>query len=96
MAKEPKPTLPTWDPKSIGPRLIQARQALGLTQSEVADAAGIGRNTYNQWETGAERPSLGLALKLCDTVGLTLDWIFRGDPSGLPFRIASSLQLKAS
>lgn len=96
MSKEKPPARPSWDPESIGPRLIQARVALGLTQSQMADAAGIGRNTYNQWETGTERPSLGLALKLCDTFGLTLDWIYRGDPSGLPFRIASGLQLKAS
>lgn len=96
MAKTPAPPRPTWDPAVIGERLVRARLALGLTQSELADAAGIGRNTYNQWERGKGRPGLGEALKLCDKFGLTLDWIYRGDPSGLPFRIASGLQLKAS
>lgn len=96
MAKKPTPQRPSWDPESIGARLMQARQALGMTQAQMADQAGIARNAYNQWERGVERPSLGLALQLCDTFGLTLDWIYRGDPSGLPFRIASGLQLKAS
>lgn len=26
-------------------------------------------------------------MKLCDEYSLTLDWIYRGDPSGLPYRM---------
>lgn len=32
------------------------------------------------------------AILLCDRFDLTLDWIYRGDPSGLPHRLATELE----
>lgn len=85
MAKKPTPQRPSWDPESIGARLMQARQALGMTQAQMADQAGIARNAYNQWERGVERPSLGLALQLCAIIlcilaaAIVLGWGVRRD-----------------
>ena len=79
---------PDWP--TISERLVATRKAIGLRQSEFADRAGIGRNTYNQWEKG-KRPQLDYALILCDVYGLTLDWIYRGDPQGLPHGLAQRL-----
>lgn len=76
---------------AIAERLIATREALGYDQSEYADIAKIARNTYNQYERAKGRPQLDEALKLCETFNLTLDWIYRGDPSGLPMRIATVL-----
>ena len=76
----------------IGDRLLRARTALGLNQRQFALQAEIAANTYNQWERAIGRPSLDQAMKLCDAHGLTLDYIFRGDISGLPMRIAERLR----
>jgi transcriptional regulator with XRE-family HTH domain len=72
-------------------RLRMTREALGMEQSEFADRAGIARNAYNQYEQAQRIPRLDIAIRICETYGLTLDWIFRGDLSGLPFHIARTL-----
>ena len=81
---------------AIAERLIATRKAIGLKQAEYAERAGIPNNTYNQYEQAKGRPSLDFAFKLCDTYGLTLDWIYAGDPSGLPYRITKNLFQEAS
>lgn len=76
---------------AIAARLKQTRTALRLTQVAFAGGAGIAPNTYNQWEKGKQRPDLDQAQALCDAYGLTLDWIYRGDASGLPYNLATLL-----
>lgn len=77
---------------AIGRRLELTRQVLGLQQNEFCGRAKIASNTYNQYERGKKHPSVANALKLCDTYGLTLDWIFRGDPSALRYSMADALK----
>jgi transcriptional regulator with XRE-family HTH domain len=88
----PNPT----DIAAIAHRLRATRESLGLKPSEVCRAAGIAPNTYSQWESATGRPSLDQAMKLCDVFGVTLDWIYRGNRTGLPFQLASALTSKAS
>ena len=76
---------------AIAARLQATRAALDLNQRKLCELSGIAPNTYNQWEKGRGRPDLDGAIALCDALGLTLDWIYRGDPSGLPQRIALKL-----
>jgi transcriptional regulator with XRE-family HTH domain len=45
-----------------GTEIACRRTALGLTQAELADAAGVNRVTLTRWETGRTSPS-GLALR---------------------------------
>ena len=78
--------------KAIGKRLRAFRETTGLTQKDFAARAGIQDTTYNQYERGVSQPKVEYAYALCDTYGLTLDWIYSGDPAGLPFRIAQQLQ----
>lgn len=74
----------------IAARLKQTRLALGFAvQAEYCTKAGVEPPTYNQWETGKGRPSLDGAMKLCQAYNLTLDWIYYGDPRGLPYDVAS-------
>lgn len=76
----------------VAARLRMTREAFGLEQGEFADQAGITRNAYNQYEQAQRIPRLDIAIKICGTYGVTLDWIFRGELAGLPFNIAKSLQ----
>jgi transcriptional regulator with XRE-family HTH domain len=74
---------------AIAARLRATREAFDLGQNEFARRAGIASNTYNQYEQAKNLPRLDFANQICDTYGVTLDWIYRGDPSGLPVRIAN-------
>lgn len=76
---------------AIARRLERTRLAMGLSQSEFAEKAGIARNTCNQWEKGKGRPQLDGAIALCNVYQLTLDWIYFGETSGLPYQVASKL-----
>jgi transcriptional regulator with XRE-family HTH domain len=79
--------------EAIAERLRMTREALGVRkQKDFAERAQISPNTYNQWEKGRVYPDLQYAIRLCDEYGITLDWIYLGDPSGLPYHIARLLR----
>jgi len=77
---------------AIGARLRLTREVLQLSQAEFADRCGIARNTFNQYEQGRNKPQIPLAIDICERFNLTLDWIYRGDPSGLPYQLADDLK----
>lgn len=79
------------DPAAIGERLRVTREALGLDQRGLCRAVDVGESSYNQFEKGSRPLTIGPALKLCRRFGLTLDWLYRGDPSGLPVRLVEQL-----
>jgi transcriptional regulator with XRE-family HTH domain len=80
------------DAPAIGARLLLTRQALGLGQKEFAEKAGLAANTYNQYESGKNIPALDRAHAICDAYQLTLDWVYRGDPSGLRYHLADAIK----
>jgi transcriptional regulator with XRE-family HTH domain len=87
-----KPTPRNRSFEAIGKRLKAFRKTTGLSQKEFANRAGIADTTYNQYEQGKSQPKVENAYALCDTYGLTLDWIFSGNTAGLPYRIVMDLQ----
>ena len=82
---------PPTSKKAIGIRLELTRLALGMKPGDFASRAGIAKSTYSNYASGAREPDLALALKLCNTYELTLDWIYRGDPSGLKYALANKI-----
>lgn len=83
--------------QEIARRLTATREALNLDKAELCRIAGIAPNAYSAWEPTKKRPyatgrpELDQAMKLCDAHGYTLDWIYRGNPVGLPYNITSKL-----
>jgi DNA-binding XRE family transcriptional regulator len=67
--------------------LARARKISDLPQAEFYRLAGISSQAGNNYEQGARRIQLDQAIKLCDAHRLTLDWIYRNEPSGLPYDI---------
>jgi hypothetical protein len=43
-----------------------------------------GGSAWSNYEMGRRPMSRKFALQLCQTFGLTLEWIYRGNPKGLP------------
>jgi transcriptional regulator with XRE-family HTH domain len=53
--------------------LRQFREQAGLTQSEVANRAGIPFRSYQNWETGSREPRLQALPSLADALGVTVN-----------------------
>ncbi len=53
-----------------------SRQAMGLTQQELADAVGVSRQSINSIEQGKYIPSLPLALQLAKVFKCATDDLF--------------------
>ena len=54
----------------------RARQAVGLTQQDLADEVGVTRQTIGLIESGNYNPTLKLCLMLARATGKSLDELF--------------------
>ena len=72
----------------IATRLRHTREALGVNQREFARRVNLKPNRYSQYESGARPLTIDAALRICDEYGVTLDWLYRGDRSRLPYHLA--------
>ncbi len=71
----------------IGKRLKMARLALGLSQKQACEAIGVKATTWNHWETGKRIPDPMVMKDLYLLHGVTMEWIYAGDPKWLPFSL---------
>jgi len=58
--------------KEIAQTIKERRQFLNITQSELADIAGISVRSLKSIELGKANPTLSLLEKILDTLGLTI------------------------
>lgn len=72
--------------QTIGNRMLAARKRLGLTQSEVADAAGLSDRAYADIERGSVNMRLETFLRICETLFVTPDEILHTQPQGTTLR----------
>lgn len=61
------------DARDLGLYVRDRRRDLGMTQAELAEAAGVSRRWLLDLETGKETARVGLVLRTLDALGLTLD-----------------------
>lgn len=70
--------------QEIGARLDQLRVGFSeLNQKDWAEKHGFNPTQYNNWIKGKRRIPVDASERLCDTYGLTLDFIYRGRIDGL-------------
>ena len=81
--------------KSIAKRLVALRGALDISAAAMCRTTGMTANRWSQYENGGRRITLDAAVLLCEKYGVTLDWIYRGDESGLPKRLMERLTIPA-
>lgn len=67
------------DKVAIGSRLREARNIAKLTQEQLAEKVGIGTTYISDIERGAKFPSLSLFIKIVDALGVSSDFILRGE-----------------
>jgi transcriptional regulator with XRE-family HTH domain len=68
--------------EDMGERLKRLRERAGLTQPQMAEAAGVPVSTLRQWEQGRRLPSLEGFIALADGLGVTLDELAGRGPRG--------------
>ena len=75
-----------WDTRAVGNRLLAIRKRTGLTQAEVAEAAGLSGRAYAEIERGMANMRLETLLRLCDALHITPDEILTEERTSLPAR----------
>ena len=69
-------------------RMNAARAAAGLSQTDLAEAVGVTRQTIGLIEAGGYNPTLNLCVAICKTLHVTLNdlfWEDDGDINTNPF-----------
>lgn len=68
--------------RAIGNRLLTIRKRMGMTQTEVAEAAGLADRTYADIERGTVNMRTETVLRICEVLHITPDEILtRSDNS---------------
>lgn len=70
----------------IGLRVLRRRQALGWTQTDLADRLGIGRPNIYRIENGKQNVTVDTLCKLADALGITAVELFSGIAPRAPKR----------
>lgn len=63
---------------TIGQRLRQTRDEVGLTQLELSKASKVNAMAISHFESDRRSPNIRNAVKLCAALGCTMDWLTRG------------------
>src|SRR3954453_17895157 len=61
------------EPVQFGEIIRRLRQEAGLSQAELASAAGVHLRQIHRYESGEQQPALGVAHRLAVALGVTLD-----------------------
>jgi putative transcriptional regulator len=63
---------------AAGARIRVARKTAGLTQQDLSGAVGVSRQTIIAMETGDYAPSVYLAIKIAEALGVTVEALWGG------------------
>lgn len=75
-----------YDLNVIGNRLYSLRKRMGMTQAELAEAAGLSDRTYADIERGSVNMRLETILRICDALYITPDKILTEETSSPEIR----------
>jgi transcriptional regulator with XRE-family HTH domain len=64
--------------KELGKRIVLARKAKGMSQEQLAAASDIDRSHMGFIEQGRRRPTLATLFKICASLGMSLEKLFKG------------------
>lgn len=67
---------------TLGQRLREAREYLGLTLQHVADVLHVDMSAVSMWETDRRRPHSSNLTRLAAYYKVSLTWLVDGQPAG--------------
>lgn len=71
------------DAATFGDRVSGAREALGLSQNELARNLGVKVKTVRNWENDTAEPRANKLQMLSGVLGVSLMWLLNGEGDGL-------------
>lgn len=77
--------------RDIARRIAALMSALEHNQTSFANLVGISQPALNNYLKAIRRPDLDVAIQIQMRTGVTLDWLYLGDRSGLSSRLLELL-----
>ena len=74
--------------RQVGRRLRVVRLGLGKSAADMCRELGTTDRAWSQWENGKRLLDILVAIRLKERYGVTLDWLYDGDPARLPLGLA--------
>ncbi len=68
-----------------------ARKQAGLSQVTLADIVGVWQQTISTWEKGESEPSASELIALSDALGVSVEWLVRGQSAPAPALAGASV-----
>ena len=75
---------------TFGDRVAGARDAVGLTQSDLARRLGVKLATVRNWENDLSEPRANKLQMLSGVLGVSLMWLLNGEGDGLDAPVDTS------
>ena len=72
-----------FDLRAIGNKLLTVRKRMGMTQAEVAEAAGLSDRTYADIERGTVNMRIETILRICGVLHITPDEVLVAENTSL-------------
>ena len=66
------------DPLEVGARIRALRHEAGISQSGLAKIIGVSPGAVGNWEQGQSYPTIKQGMKICRSLGVVLDYLYRG------------------
>ena len=81
-----------FDLRTIGNKLLTIRKRMGMTQAEVAEAAGLSDRTYADIERGSVNMRTETILRICSVLHITPDEILTKESTSLAAKQAELIE----
>ena len=81
-----------FDLRTIGNKLLTIRKRMGMTQAEVAEAAGLSDRTYADIERGSVNMRTETILRICNVLHITPDEILTEERTSLAAKQAELIE----
>lgn len=69
---------------TFGDRIVNAREALGLTQVQLSRRLGVQEETMADWEADRSEPRANKLQMLAGVLNVSLVWLMSGEGEGAP------------
>ncbi len=84
------------DTATFGDRLADARQAVGLSQEDLARRLGVKLKTLQAWENDISEPRANRLQMVAGLLNVSLRWLLTGEGDGLDAPAADDLPREAT
>lgn len=79
---------------TLGERLLEYRNRVGLSQEKLAEQIGVTRQTVSKWETNQSTPDFDKIIPLCEVLGITTEELIKGEKEEKDVKLAEIKQEK--